>query len=418
MTGTPDSFDVIVIGGGHAGCEAAAPRRGWARGRRWSPTRRDHRRDVLQSGDRRPRQGPSGPRGRRARRPDGPRRRCRPASSSGCSTAARVRPSAVPGPRPTASSTRRRCRRRCRETANLAIVEGEADELIGVRAAGSPGSAWRTAGAFACGAVVRHHRHLPARPDPSRRAEIGRPGRIGEAPAIGPFGDLRACRLCAWAAEDRHAAAARRHAPSTGPRSRCSPGDEPPEPFSVLTDADHDAADPVRHHPDHAGDPRGDPGQCASLADVFRADPEPRPALLPVDRGQDRPLRRSRRPPDLPGAGRARRHARSIRTASRPRCRRRCSSRSWSDHPRAGAGEDRSGRATPSNTTTSIRASSHPTLETKRLSRALPGRSDQRHHRLRGGGRPGAGRRPERGAAGAGGRDIRSSSTGPTAISG
>src|ERR1700749_2816474 len=24
MTGTPDSFDVIVIGGGHAGCEAAA----------------------------------------------------------------------------------------------------------------------------------------------------------------------------------------------------------------------------------------------------------------------------------------------------------------------------------------------------------------------------------------------------------
>ena len=33
------------------------------------------------------------------------------------------------------------------------------------------------------------------------------------------------------------------------------PGDDPPEPFSVMTDADHDAADPVRDHPDDAGDP-------------------------------------------------------------------------------------------------------------------------------------------------------------------
>ena len=81
------------------------------------------------------------------------------------------------------------------------------------------------------------------------------------------------------------------------------------------------------------------------------------PALLPLDRGQDRPLRRPRRPPDLSGAGRPRRHARSIRTASRPRCRKRFSSRSWRPS-RASSGSRWSGRATPSNTTTSIPASS------------------------------------------------------------
>ena len=31
-------FDVIVVGGGHAGCEAAAAAARRARGRRWSPT--------------------------------------------------------------------------------------------------------------------------------------------------------------------------------------------------------------------------------------------------------------------------------------------------------------------------------------------------------------------------------------------
>ena len=70
------------------------------------------------------------------------------------------------------------------------------------------------------------------------------------------------------------------------------PGDEPPEPFSLLTDADHDAADPLRHHPDHAGDPRVIRANLAPLADVFRPDREHRPALLSLDRGQGRALRR------------------------------------------------------------------------------------------------------------------------------
>ena len=67
----------------HLGCHRhrRRPRRlrggggGGARGRAHpaaDPQARDHRRDVLQSGDRRPGQGPSGARDRRARRADGP----------------------------------------------------------------------------------------------------------------------------------------------------------------------------------------------------------------------------------------------------------------------------------------------------------------------------------------------------------
>ena len=94
-----------------------------------------------------------------------------------------------------------------------------------------------------------------------------------------------------------------------------------------------------------------------------------------------------------------RRHAPSIRTASRPRCPRTSSARWWRpsrDWKRRAS----SGRAMRSNTTTSIRASSSATLETKRVSRAVPGRPDQRHDRLRGGGRAGPCRRAERGARG------------------
>ena len=60
---------------------------------------------------------------------------------------------------------------------------------------------------------------------------------------------------------------------------------------------------------------------------------------------------------------------------------------------RASSGPPCCGPAMPSSTTTSIRASSTPTLETKRLSGPVPGRPDQRHDRLRGGGGAGARRR-------------------------
>ena len=108
-----------------------------------------------------------------------------------------------------------------RETANLTVIEGEADELIvsdgrvtGIRLAD---------GREFCDRRRRgHDRHVSARPDPSRRAELaGRAGRRGARD--GAFEVLRARRLYPRPAQDRHAAAARRHAPSTGPRSKCSP---------------------------------------------------------------------------------------------------------------------------------------------------------------------------------------------------
>ncbi len=107
------------------------------------------------------------------------------------------------------------------------------------------------------------------------------------------------------------------------------PGDEPPEPFSMLTERIENPQIQCGITRTVRGDPRDHPRECAPLADVFRPDREPRAALLPVDRGQDRQVRRARRPPDFPRAGRPRRPRRSIRTAFRPRCRRRCSTR-WS----------------------------------------------------------------------------------------
>ena len=63
------------------------------------------------------------------------------------------------------------------------------------------------------------------------------------------------------------------------------PGDDPPQPFSFLTTQDHHAADRLRHHPHHAGDPRHHPRQPASRADVFGPDRQrPARAIAPPSR--------------------------------------------------------------------------------------------------------------------------------------
>ena len=103
-------FDVLVIGAGHAGCEAAAAaaRRGARVGLRDLP-RRGRRPDVVQPVDRRRRQGPSGPRARRVRRADGPRRRPGRNPSPDAQPAARDRRCGARASRPTASCIARRC---------------------------------------------------------------------------------------------------------------------------------------------------------------------------------------------------------------------------------------------------------------------------------------------------------------------
>ena len=139
-----------------------------------------------------------------------------------------------------------------RETANLSVIEGEADELIVSRRPRHryPPGRWPRAVGRRRG---HHDRHLSARPDPSRREELaGWPGR--RSAGDGAFEVLRARRLYPRPAEDRHAAAARWHHDRLGggrnAARRRSAGavfghDRP----------DHDAADPVRHHPHHAGHP-------------------------------------------------------------------------------------------------------------------------------------------------------------------
>ncbi len=71
-------------------------------------------------------------------------------------------------------------------------------------------------------------------------------------------------------------------------------GDDPPGAVLLPDAGNHDAPDPLPHHGHDPADPRDHPGQSAPGADVFRADRGHGSALLPLDRGQDRPLLRPR----------------------------------------------------------------------------------------------------------------------------
>ena len=103
----------------------------------------------------------------------------------------------------------------------------------------------------------------------------------------------------------------------------------------------------------------------------------------------------ARQPPDLPRARRASTRTRSIRTASRRRCRSTCS---WRSCARCGAARTRTscGPATPSSTTTSIRAALQADARDQGDRRPVLRRPDQRHHRLRGSRGAGPARRAQR----------------------
>ena len=172
-----------------------------------------------------------------------------------------------------------------------------------------------------------HHRHLPERPDPYRRDARSRP-----AASARRRRSASASASMAWASAWAGSRPARRRA-STDARSlttrcKCSMAMMPPQPFSFLTESDHDAADGLPHHPYDGRDPRHHRGQSRPRADLFRRHQKRRPALLPLHRGQGRALQGARAATRSSSSPKASTTTPSIRTASRPRCRRTCSLRS------------------------------------------------------------------------------------------
>src|ERR1700737_4310783 len=233
MIARQESFDVIVIGGGHAGCEAAT---GAVRvGARTALV--THRFATIGAMSCNPAIGGLG-KGHLVREVDaldGLMGRVADAAGIQFRMLNRRKGPAVRGPRAQADRKLYAAAMQAaiRETANLSVIEGEADELIvsddrvsGIRLADgselSGGAVVITTGTFLRGLIHLGERNWPA-------------GRVGEAPAMGlsrsferagfTLGRLKTGtppRLdgttIAWAAVEMQ------------------PGDAPPEPFSVLTE--------------------------------------------------------------------------------------------------------------------------------------------------------------------------------------
>ncbi len=246
------SFDVIVIGGGHAGCEAAA-----AAARMGARTALvTHRFATVGAMSCNPAIGGLG-KGHLVREVDaldGLMGRVADAAGIQFRMLNRRKGPAVRGPRAQADRKLYAAAMQAaiRETANLEVIEGEADDLIvsdgrvtGIRLADgrefSAAAVVITTGTFLRGLIHLGEKNWPA-------------GRVGEAPALGLSASF-----------ERIGFTLGRLKTGTPPRLdgttidwsavEMQPGDDPPEPFSVMTRADHHAADPVRHHPHDAGDP-------------------------------------------------------------------------------------------------------------------------------------------------------------------
>jgi tRNA uridine 5-carboxymethylaminomethyl modification enzyme len=228
-----ESFDVIVIGGGHAGCEAAsvAARMGA------STALVTHRFATIGAMSCNPAIGGLG-KGHLVREVDaldGLMGRIADAACIQFRMLNRRKGPAVRGPR--AQADRKlyatAMQAAINETANLRVVEGEADELIVSRGAVagirmidgrelSAGAVVVTTGTFLRGLIHLGERNWPA-------------GRVGEAPAMGLSASF-----------ERAGFGLGRLKTGTPPRLdgntidwsavEMQPGDDPPEPFSAMTD--------------------------------------------------------------------------------------------------------------------------------------------------------------------------------------
>ncbi|MFK4511704.1 tRNA uridine-5-carboxymethylaminomethyl(34) synthesis enzyme MnmG [Bradyrhizobium daqingense] len=228
-----ESFDVIVIGGGHAGCEAAA-----AAARMGATTALvTHRFSTVGAMSCNPAIGGLG-KGHLVREVDaldGLMGRVGDAGGIQFRVLNRRKGPAVRGPR--AQADRKlyaaAMQTAIRETEGLSVIEGEADELIvvegrvtGLRLADGrelrAGAIVVTTGTFLRGLIHLGEKNWPA-------------GRVGEAPAMGLSASF-----------ERAGFTLGRLKTGTPPRLdgttidwsavEMQPGDEPPEPFSVMTD--------------------------------------------------------------------------------------------------------------------------------------------------------------------------------------
>ncbi|HEX3115254.1 MAG TPA: tRNA uridine-5-carboxymethylaminomethyl(34) synthesis enzyme MnmG [Bradyrhizobium sp.] len=233
MIARQESFDVIVIGGGHAGCEAAS-----ASARVGARTALvTHRFSTIGAMSCNPAIGGLG-KGHLVREVDaldGLMGRVADAAGIQFRMLNRRKGPAVRGPRAQADRKLYAAAMQAaiRETTNLSVIEGEADELVvkndrvtGVRLVDgrklSAGAVVITTGTFLRGLIHLGEKNWPA-------------GRVGEAPALGLSRSFEHAGFKLG-----------RLKTGTPPRLdgatidwsavEMQPGDDPPEPFSVMTD--------------------------------------------------------------------------------------------------------------------------------------------------------------------------------------
>jgi tRNA uridine 5-carboxymethylaminomethyl modification enzyme len=233
MIARQESFDVIVIGGGHAGCEAASASARIGAG----TVLVTHRSSTIGAMSCNPAIGGLG-KGHLVREVDaldGLMGRVADAAGIQFRMLNRRKGPAVRGPRAQADRKLYAAAMQAAigETANLSVIEGEVDELVvtndrvtGVRLVDgrelSAGAVVITTGTFLRGLIHLGEKNWPA-------------GRVGEAPAMGLSRSF-----------ERTGFTLGRLKTGTPPRLdgatidwsavEMQPGDDPPEPFSVMTD--------------------------------------------------------------------------------------------------------------------------------------------------------------------------------------